>query len=82
MKVLFMKRRTFLAAAVALPTILPSTVFGANKKLNIAFIGMGGQIQGHVKNAAQLGHNVVAFCDVDLIQIAGSQARHQASGRS
>jgi predicted dehydrogenase len=78
MKVLFMKRRTFLAAAVTLPTVLPSTVFGAHKKLNIAFIGMGGQIQGHVKNAAQLGHNVVAFCDVDLKQITGSQARHQA----
>jgi len=72
-----MKRRTFLAATVALPTILPNTVFGANKRLNIAFIGMGGQVQGHVKNAAQLGHNVVAFCDVDHRQIASSQTRHQ-----
>ena len=39
---------------------------------------MGGQIQGHVKNALQLGHNVVAFCDVDPNQIAGSQNRHKA----
>lgn len=78
MKELFMKRRTFLAAVAAAPVFVPSTVFGANKKLNIAFIGMGGQIQGHVKNALQLGHNVAAFCDVDLNQIAGSQARHRA----
>jgi len=73
-----MKRRTFIAAAAAAPVILPRTVFGANNKLNIAFIGMGGQIQGHVKNALQLGHNVVAFCDVDPNQIAGSQNRHKA----
>ena len=61
-----------------MPVILPRTVFGANNKLNIAFIGMGGQIQSHVKNALQLGHNVVAFCDVDPNQIAGSQNRHKA----
>ena len=73
-----MKRRTFIAAATAAPIILPRTVFGANNKLNIAFIGMGGQIQGHVKNALQLGHNVVAFCDVDPNQIAGSRNRHKA----
>lgn len=71
-----MKRRTFLAAAVAMPVVLPRVVFGANQKLNIAFIGMGGQIQGHVSTALQLGHNVVAFCDVDGNQIASSQARH------
>ena len=78
MKVYFMKRRTFLAAAVAVPVIVPRTVFAASKKLNIAFIGMGGQIQGHVSTALQLGHSVVAFCDVDLNQIAKSQTRHEA----
>mgnify|MGYP000215154267 CR=1 FL=1 len=36
-----MKRRTFIAAAAAAPVILPRTVFGANNRLNIAFIGMG-----------------------------------------
>ncbi len=73
-----MKRRTFLAALASVPTIVPSTVFGANQKLNIAFIGMGGQIQGHVKNTLQLGHRVVAFCDVDRKQISSSRARHEA----
>lgn len=75
-KVPFMKRRTFLAALAAVPTIIPSTVFGANRRLNIAFIGMGGKIQGLVQNTLHLGHNVVAFCDVDRRQIAGSQKRH------
>ena len=55
------KRRTFLAATAIAPTILPRSVFGAGKKLNIGFVGMGGQIQGHVRNTLQLGHNVVAF---------------------
>ena len=73
-----MRRRTFLAAVAAAPVIVPNTVFGAGKKLNIAYIGMGGQIQGHVKTALQLGHNVVAFCDVDPNQIAASKARHNA----
>ncbi len=73
-----MKRRTFLASVIAVPVIVPRIVLGANKKLNIAFIGMGGQIQGHVNTALQLGHNVVAFCDVDPNQIAKSQARHKA----
>ncbi len=47
-----------------------------NGKLNVAFIGMGGQIQGHVSQILQLGHNVAALCDVDAAQIASSQKRH------
>ena len=77
-----MKRRTFLAATAAAPVILSRTVFGASNRLNIAFIGMGGQIQGHVKNTLQLGHNVMAFCDVDPNQITNSQNRHKAKAGS
>ena len=47
-------------------------------KLNVAFIGMGNQIQGHVSQILQLGHNVVALCDVDASQIKNSQQRHGA----
>ena len=77
-----MKRRTFLATTVAAPAILPRSVFGANKKLNIGFIGMGGQIQGHVRNTLQLGHNVVAFCDVDPNQTDRSRNRHKDNAGS
>jgi len=45
-------------------------------KLNVAFIGMGGQIQGHVGQILQLGHTVAALCDVDAGQIAKSRKRH------
>lgn len=45
-------------------------------KLDVAFIGMGGQIQGHVSNTINHGHNVVAFCDVDPNQVAASLGRH------
>lgn len=45
-------------------------------KLNVAFIGMGNQIQGHVSGMLQLGHNVTALCDVDAGQLANSRQRH------
>ncbi|MFN0127583.1 MAG: Gfo/Idh/MocA family protein [Verrucomicrobiales bacterium] len=45
-------------------------------KLNIAFIGMGGQIQGHVSRILELGHNVAALCDVDARQIDASKKQH------
>ena len=79
-----MKRRTFLTAATAstAPLILPRSVFGADQKLNIAFVGMGGKIQGHVSRANQLGHNVVAFCDVDAGQNDRSLARHKSIAKS
>ncbi|MFT5240233.1 MAG: hypothetical protein ACI9OU_000865 [Candidatus Promineifilaceae bacterium] len=76
-------RRQFLASSggAASLLILPSGTFGSEglspaNKLNIAFVGMGSQIQGHVKNVIGQGHNVVAFCDVDASQIAQSKIRH------
>ena len=60
--------------------ILPGgTIRGENKpsdKLNIGFIGMGGQIQGHVSTSIHLGHNIVAFCDVDRQQTVNSLNHH------
>ena len=47
-----------------------------NSKLNIAFIGMGSQIQGRMSEILALGHNAVALCDVDENQIAQSKAKH------
>jgi predicted dehydrogenase len=70
-------RRTFIGAAALSPLILPRSVFGAERKLNVAFIGMGGRIQGHVRNVIQQKHNVVAFCDADPNQIARSKKRHK-----
>jgi predicted dehydrogenase len=37
----------------------------ASEKLNIAGIGVGGKGNENMKNIAELGHNIVALCDVD-----------------
>ena len=51
------------ASALALPTFLPSSVFGANeKKINIAWVGFGNMGWGDLNNCAG-GNNVVALCD-------------------
>jgi len=52
------------AAAVAAPCILPSSVFGANGKLNIAWVGLGGRGWGDVRGVGE--ENIVALCDADL----------------
>ena len=76
-------RRNFLAASgsISALNILPTgTLFGKdskpNERMNVAFIGMGGQIQGHVANLLNQGQQVAAFCDVDQRQIQRSKNRH------
>ena len=58
-------RRTFLktSAIAALPLVLPANVFGANERLNIGVIGVGGR--GAADLAGVAGENIVALCDVD-----------------
>jgi predicted dehydrogenase len=67
-------RRQFLYGAgmsVALFNILPGSVLrGAeklspNEKLNVAGIGIGSRGGVDVDSVAELGHNIVALCDVD-----------------
>jgi predicted dehydrogenase len=58
-------RRTFMkgtAAALSVPTILPKSVFGANEKINLAWVGFNNQGWGDLRNCAH-GNNVVALCD-------------------
>ena len=76
-------RRALLAASGAgtsLNILRSGTLYGeepkALDKLSVAFIGMGGQIQGHVANILNQGQHVVAFCDVDKRQIDNSKKRH------
>ena len=75
-------RRSFLqnTAAAASTLILPSGLLRGQsaRKLNVGFIGMGGQIQGHVSKIVQLGHHVGALCDVDSAQIETSKKKHGA----
>ena len=79
-----LNRRKLLAvscATASLNIVRPGTLFssekGALSKLSVGFIGMGGQIQGHVNNLVNQGQHVAAFCDVDRNQIDKSMNRHK-----
>ena len=59
-------RRHFMkvtATAGTALTVLPSRVFGANDRLNIACIGIGGIAKQNIQACAD--ENIVALCDVD-----------------
>jgi predicted dehydrogenase len=56
------------AMALGIPTLLKAR--GANSKLNVAFIGLGGQGRSRLDEILGCGVNVVALCDVDEHQLA------------
>ena len=58
--------------AVALPQIVPSSVFGADapsNKLNIAMLACGGRARDNLRGCMG-SENIVAICDVDQRQVA------------
>ena len=60
-------RREFIGSASASAfafTFLPSRVFGANERLNMASIGVGGKGGSDSTHAGELG-DMVALCDID-----------------
>ena len=60
-------RRSFLkasAALVAVPLVMPRRVLGANERLRIAAIGVGGRGAANL-NGVRNRADVVALCDVD-----------------
>jgi len=67
-----MKRREFIKAAtfsgiglLILRNPKSAWSYQANNKLNMAFVGAGGQGGGLVGTFSGLGENIVALCDVD-----------------
>ena len=68
-----LSRRYFLGAATA---IAAGRVLGANDRINLAIIGLGGRGSGHVNIYSKLPEvRVVGLCDVDQ----GSRERAQAT---
>ncbi|HEY3323445.1 MAG TPA: Gfo/Idh/MocA family oxidoreductase [Planctomycetota bacterium] len=68
-------RRGFLKGALATGAALAcwpkGTVLGANERINVAVIGVGGMGGGHVKQlAGHKGVNLVAVCDADSTHMA------------
>ncbi|MBT5717387.1 MAG: Gfo/Idh/MocA family oxidoreductase, partial [Opitutae bacterium] len=71
-------RRTFLgasASAVFSFSVLPSRVFGANERLQIAGIGVGGKGKSDFDHLAAHG-DVVAACDIDSRRLDVALRKH------
>ena len=69
-------RRSFArkSAIFSAPFILPTSARGANERLNLGVIGVGGK---GASNLASVGsENIVAVCDVDKNRLAGAKNRH------
>lgn len=69
-----LSRRKFIATASTAFSFqfLPSRVWGANNRINVAGIGVGGKGTGDIASSAETGANIVALCDVDLTRGAKS----------
>ncbi|QDU61429.1 Glucose--fructose oxidoreductase precursor [Planctomycetes bacterium Pan216] len=73
-----MSRRKFVASAAASTfafTYIPSRVWGANERVAVAGIGIGGKGYSDVMDVSNAGGQIVALCDVDDKQAKGSEKR-------
>src|SRR5512139_240036 len=61
----FLKRTTVAAGAAAFTFPFVGNVLGANERINVACIGVGGKGNSDSNGAAECGGNIVAICDVD-----------------
>jgi len=60
----FLRRTTLAAGAVTLTFPYVGQVLGANDRINVACIGVGGKGDSDSNDAANCGGNIVAICDV------------------
>src|SRR5467141_5294478 len=75
----FVKRGAVAASALAIPFVARRNVLGANNRLNIAGIGVGGKGASDVANVDN--ENIYALCDVDEINSAGSFKKYEQAKR-
>src|ERR1035437_3496461 len=61
----FLSRTMLAGGAVALTFPYVGRVLGANDRINIACIGVGGKGDSDSSDAASCGGNIIAICDVD-----------------
>jgi predicted dehydrogenase len=70
-------RRTFIQAS-AFSALSATRVWGANDRINVAIVGVGGRGQAHIRGyAKQPDANIYALCDVDQANLERSQANAQ-----
>jgi hypothetical protein len=63
----FLRAGAMATAALSFPYV--GNVLGANDRINVACIGVGGKGDSDSSDAARCGGNIVAVCDVDLTAI-------------
>ena len=62
----FIKNSTGAAIALSIPTIIPSSAFGANDKVQVAVLGVNGRGKDHIKGFQRVEKSQVALlCDPD-----------------
>ena len=67
-------RRTFIQAAAL--SIGSSRILGANDRVNVAIVGLGGRGRAHLNEWARVpGARVAALCDVDQASLERAQAQ-------
>src|SRR5436309_12685485 len=75
----FVKRSVIATAALAIPFVARRNVLGANGRLNIAGVGVGGKGASDVANVDN--ENIYALCDVDEVNAAGSFQKYPQAKR-
>jgi hypothetical protein len=69
----FLRRTTLAAGAASLPFPYIGHVLGANERLNVACIGVGGKGDSDSSHAFSAGGNIVGICDVDGNSLAAKE---------
>jgi hypothetical protein len=69
----FLGRTTLALGATALAFPYVGRVLGANDRINVACIGVGGKGDSDSSDAAKCGGNIVAICDVDKVRLAAKK---------
>jgi predicted dehydrogenase len=73
-------RRAFLTAAGA--AVSAGCVLGANDKVNVAVVGVGGRGNAHINEYVKLpGARIAALCDVDQASLAKRSGVGEAPDR-
>ena len=65
------------AAGIGFPLLLPTRARGANERLNIGVIGVGGRGEGDLAGVAS--ENIAALCDVDESRLNAAAAKFPAA---
>ena len=75
----FVKRTAFAGAVLSFPFVASRNVLGANNRLNIASVGVGGKGESDVANVDN--ENIYALCDVDELNAANSFKKYPQAKR-